>query len=82
MDFGKDPYPEYAWLRDEEPVRQVMEGKGLYGLLVTRYEDVRMLLTDPRMSRGPPQRTARLAGGGQGAATGGSDRVGHTPAHH
>ncbi|MGW2524616.1 cytochrome P450 family protein [Streptomyces sp. NPDC001617] len=53
MDFGEDPYPEYAWLRAEEPVRQVMEGQGLYGLLVTRYEDVRRLLSDPRMSKDP-----------------------------
>ncbi|MEU9086110.1 cytochrome P450 [Streptomyces sp. NPDC048357] len=53
MDFGADPYPKYAWLREEEPVRQVMEGQGLYGLLVTRYEDVRMLLGDPRMSKDP-----------------------------
>lgn len=53
MDFGADPYPEYAWLRAEEPVRPVLEGKGLYGLLVTRYEDVRMLLSDSRMSKDP-----------------------------
>ncbi|PAZ10002.1 cytochrome [Streptomyces sp. SA15] len=53
MDFGDDPYPNYALLRTEEPVRQVMEGKGLYGLLVTRYEDVRSLLSDPRMSKDP-----------------------------
>jgi cytochrome P450 len=30
-----------------------MEGRGLYGLLVTRYEDVRRLLSDPRMSKDP-----------------------------
>ncbi|MEU0135850.1 cytochrome P450 [Streptomyces sp. NPDC006296] len=53
MDFGDDPYPEYAWLRTEEPVRRVVEGQGLYGLLVTRYEDVRMLLSDSRMSKDP-----------------------------
>ncbi|QDY06407.1 cytochrome P450 [Micromonospora sp. HM134] len=53
MDFGADPYPEYAKLRADEPVRPVLEGKGLYGLLVTRYEDVRMLLGDPRMSKDP-----------------------------
>ncbi|MGH8881567.1 MAG: cytochrome P450, partial [Stackebrandtia sp.] len=53
MDFGDDPYPEYAWLREQEPVRHVLEGDGLYGVLVTRYEDVRMLLSDPRMSKDP-----------------------------
>jgi cytochrome P450 len=53
MDFGDDPYPQYTWLREQEPVRQVMEGRGLYGLLVTRYEDVRRLLSDPRMSKDP-----------------------------
>jgi cytochrome P450 len=53
MDFGADPYPEYAMLRAEEPVRRILEGRGLYGLLVTRYEDVRMLLSDSRMSKDP-----------------------------
>jgi len=53
MDFGADPYPQYAWLREQEPVVKVLEGQGLYGLLVTRYEDVRMLLNDPRMSKDP-----------------------------
>lgn len=53
MDFGDDPYPNYAVLREQEPVRRVLEGKGLYGLLVTRYEDVRALLSDPRMSKDP-----------------------------
>ncbi|MUN37998.1 cytochrome P450 family protein [Actinomadura litoris] len=53
MDFGADPYPEYARLREHEPVRHVLEGQGLYGVLVTRYEDVRMLLNDPRMSKDP-----------------------------
>src|SRR5262249_55466997 len=53
MDFGSDPYPEYALLRAEEPVRRILEGRGLYGLLVTRYEDVRMLRSDPAMSKDP-----------------------------
>jgi cytochrome P450 len=53
VDFGDDPYPEYAYLRADEPVRHVLEGEGLYGVLVTRYEDVRMLLSDPRMSKDP-----------------------------
>lgn len=66
VDFGDDPYPEYACLREQEPVRHVLEGEGLYGVLVTRYEDVRMLLSDPRMSKDPRTAPADWQEAGKG----------------
>jgi cytochrome P450 len=45
-----DPPAEYATLREERPVSQVRVPTGQTPWLVTRYEDVRALLTDPRVS--------------------------------
>ncbi|MGE7438056.1 cytochrome P450 [Kitasatospora sp. NPDC001175] len=45
-----DPPPEYRTLREEEPVASVTLPDGLPGWLVTRYEDVRAVLSDPRFS--------------------------------
>lgn len=44
---GFDPVPELKALRDEEGVRKLDFGGGFFGWLVTRYEDVRMVLSDP-----------------------------------
>lgn len=44
---GFDPVPELAALRDEEGVRKIDFGGGYFGWLVTRYEDVRTVLSDP-----------------------------------
>ncbi|MEU4659736.1 cytochrome P450 [Streptomyces sp. NPDC023723] len=66
VDFGDDPYPEYACLRAKEPVRHVLEGEGLYGVLVTRDEDVRTLLSDPRMSKDPRTAPADWQEAGRG----------------
>jgi cytochrome P450 len=45
-----DPPEEYARLRAEEPVSRLAFPDGPVGWLVTRYEDVRALLADPRIS--------------------------------
>jgi cytochrome P450 len=45
-----DPPAEYATLRAEQPVTQVRVPDGQVAWLVTRYADVRRLLTDPRVS--------------------------------
>lgn len=45
-----DPPQEYAQLRTEQPVSQVRAPTGQVAWLVTRYDDIRMLLTDPRVS--------------------------------
>jgi cytochrome P450 len=45
-----DPPGEYARLRAEEPVSRLAFPDGVEGWLVSRYEDVRELLADPRIS--------------------------------
>ncbi|MFB6436988.1 cytochrome P450 [Streptomyces sp. NPDC056411] len=45
-----DPPPEYARLRAEEPVARVRLASGQTAWVVSRYEDVRALLGDPRIS--------------------------------
>jgi cytochrome P450 len=51
-DFTRDPYTTYARLRQDSPVCRVVY-HGLPGWLVTRYDDVQRLLTDPRVSNDP-----------------------------
>ncbi|GAB2921961.1 cytochrome P450 [Nonomuraea fastidiosa] len=48
-----DPYPLYARLREEGAPRLVRLRSGLYGRLVTRYDDARAALADPRLSKDP-----------------------------
>jgi cytochrome P450 len=53
MDRGKcpfDPPAEYNRLRDEDPVSLLAFPTGGYGWLLSRYEDVRAVLADPRSS--------------------------------
>jgi cytochrome P450 len=45
-----DPPAEYATLREELPVSRVRAPTGQIAWLVTRYDDVRALLVDPRVS--------------------------------
>jgi cytochrome P450 len=45
-----DPPELYAWLRAEEPVTRVVTAEGQPMWLVTRYDDVRAILSDPRVS--------------------------------
>ena len=45
-----DPPAEYAAMRAEQPVTRVRVPSGQDAWLVTRHEDVRRLLTDPRVS--------------------------------
>ncbi|WP_326668769.1 MULTISPECIES: cytochrome P450 [unclassified Streptomyces] len=46
-----DPAPEYAVLRETEPVSRVkLKFNGREAWLLTRYEDVRQMLVDPRFS--------------------------------
>ena len=48
--FWRDPYPALARLRAEEPVRPVTTPSGPIWL-VTRYNEVRAALADPRLSK-------------------------------
>nr|WP_042196457.1 cytochrome P450 [Kibdelosporangium sp. MJ126-NF4] len=46
-----DPYPYFAWLREHEPVHREHRRREVWS--VSRYDDVRALLTDPRLSKRP-----------------------------
>lgn len=48
--FWSDPYPAYAALREDEPVRRLALPDGTMWLL-TRHADVREALVDPRLSK-------------------------------
>jgi cytochrome P450 len=49
-DFPTEPPPLYARLQQEEPVAQVRLPTGDPAFVVTRYDDVRLVLSDPRFS--------------------------------
>jgi cytochrome P450 len=49
--FVDDPYPAYAWLREQAPVYRTRLPNGVEAYLVTRYDDVRAVLADPRLSK-------------------------------
>jgi cytochrome P450 len=49
-DLLADPYEVYARLRETAPVRRISGPDGLSAWIVTRYDDVRQALTDPRLS--------------------------------
>jgi cytochrome P450 len=50
-EFTRDPFPSYAALRRDAPVSRVQLPGGLSVWLVTRYDDARQALSDPRLSR-------------------------------
>lgn len=45
-----EPPAVYEWLRENQPVRRVISNDGTPVWLVTRYDDVRSILADPRVS--------------------------------
>jgi cytochrome P450 len=49
--FIQDPHGLEALLRDEAPVRPAVSARGQSGWLVTRYADVRAVLTDQRVRK-------------------------------
>ncbi|BEL06126.1 cytochrome P450 [Actinoplanes sichuanensis] len=49
---------EFAWLRANAPITQVKLAGGEPAWLITRYDDVRAALSDPRFARTPPQAPA------------------------
>ncbi|MEU1369229.1 cytochrome P450 [Streptomyces sp. NPDC005803] len=49
-DLYQDPYAVYGRLREEGPVHRITGTDGLPAWLVTRYDDVRQALADPRLS--------------------------------
>jgi cytochrome P450 len=61
-----DPYPAYADLRACGAPRLVTMRSGLYGWLVTRYDDARAALADPRLSKDPRHAPADWQEAGRG----------------
>ncbi|GIE29102.1 cytochrome P450 hydroxylase [Actinoplanes italicus] len=49
--FQNNPHPVYARMRRTGPVRRVKLPSGLHAWLVTRYDDARRALADPRLSK-------------------------------
>jgi len=45
-----DPPAQYSWLRENRPVTRVITRAGSPAWLVSRYDDVRAVLSDPRVS--------------------------------
>ncbi|GAA4598445.1 cytochrome P450 [Actinoplanes octamycinicus] len=71
--FQADPHPAYADWRRTGPVRRAVLPSGLHAWLITRYEDARRALTDPRLSK-------RAFPMGSGESGGGSRTAGAAPA--
>lgn len=49
--FRRNPYPVYAHLREADPVCRLQPPHGVETYLITRYEDARNALVDPRLSK-------------------------------
>jgi cytochrome P450 len=49
--FQNNPHPVYAQMRRTGPVRRVKLPSGLNAWLITRYDDARRALSDPRLSK-------------------------------
>ncbi len=52
-EFATDPYPAYAWLRENSPVHRTTLPSGVEAWLVTRYADAKQALADSRLSKDP-----------------------------
>ncbi|CAN3984632.1 cytochrome P450 family protein [Kitasatospora purpeofusca] len=72
--FIRDPYPTLARIREAGAVSVVEFGEGLPVYLVTRYEDVRAALMDPRFGQ-DVRRSQAIASGRGAGLTLGSDVV-------
>src|SRR6266851_7977055 len=49
--FKADPYPQFARLRADSPVRRARLPDGRVAWLVARYQDVAVALKDPRFAK-------------------------------
>ncbi|MFH8533390.1 cytochrome P450 [Streptomyces tendae] len=50
QELFQDPYAVYGRLREEHPVHRIIGTDGLPAWLVTRFDDVRQAIADPRLS--------------------------------
>ncbi|GAA2678360.1 cytochrome P450 family protein [Actinoplanes palleronii] len=68
--FQADPHPSYASWRGTGPVRRARLPSGLEAWLITRYDDARRALTDPRLSKKSfPMGSGQAGGGSRTAGT-------------
>ncbi|GIH06303.1 cytochrome P450 hydroxylase [Rhizocola hellebori] len=58
----RDPYPYFEWLREHAPLLREDKPSGLTVWHVSRYADVRSLLSDTRLSKRPDLLPAYVAG--------------------
>ncbi len=72
--FIRDPYPTLARIREASPVSVVEYGEGLPVWMLTRYQDVRAALVDPRFGQ-DVRRSQAIANGRGAGITLGSDVV-------
>ncbi|MFL5909857.1 MAG: cytochrome P450 [Gaiellaceae bacterium] len=61
---GADPYAEYARMRAQCPVQRVRRASGLKPFLITRYDDAKAALADPRLSKNPHNAEKEITGAG------------------
>lgn len=61
QDFASHAYEHYAELREQSPVHRLLQPDGTEVWLITRYDDVRAALADPRLSRDPRPALRALA---------------------
>jgi cytochrome P450 len=52
-EFYADPHPAYAALREQAPVHLVRDPRGLEYRLITRYDEAKAALADPRLAKDP-----------------------------
>jgi cytochrome P450 len=72
--FYADPHPAYAALREASPVHLVRDPRGLEYWLITRFDDAKAALADPRLAKDPrlawdALKAAGLVSGEPGEAT-------------
>lgn len=70
QELRDDPYPLYARLREAAPVHRATTPDGRTVWLVTRYEDARSALADPRLAKDPRRFLARWGVPARGSRSG------------
>ncbi len=58
-----DPHPIHARLREDGPAHEIPLGPNLNAWLITRYDDARRALNDPRLSKNVKDAPVRTSGG-------------------
>lgn len=83
--FRADPHAAYARLRRDAPVHRVTGPMSSELWLITRYDDVRAALVDPRLSKEPvnaPEWAKIMAGGGRNGGPMGRNMLNSDPPDH